>query len=265
MTDPTKAQLSGLRQKLHTDQVVTASLLTIPDPAVATILGRTGCDFVLIDAEHGPFTLDSIRHCLDAIATTPAYAAVRVPGNEPDLIKQVLELGPDGIQVPVVNNADEARAAVTAVRYAPEGARGLGTGRAEGYGLSTREYRSRANGAIAVIAMIESVSGVDNAKAIAEVPGVDGIFIGPHDLEADMGLLQAPDEHALRANIDRIVSGAKAGGVAVGINCTPDELPALLKAGMSLFLCLTDFGALGRAARSVYERVTAATAAYGRV
>ncbi len=242
MTQSTEAQPIGLRAALQSGRILTCALQSIPDPGISTILGWSGCDYVLLDWEHGPYTLDSLRHCLDALATTPAASAVRVADGNSALIKQVLELGVGGILIPAIGSAEQAQAAVAACRYPPEGIRGTGTGRAGRYGLSTASYRRSANSDTAVMIMVETREGVENADAIATTPGLDGIFLGPHDLAADLGIEGSDD--VLNDHVRSVVAAAARHGVPVGTSAAPAELPGLIAQGMGIFLCYTDFAGL---------------------
>src|SRR5579872_3248830 len=152
--DP-RSPLTGLRKVLRSPGPVYNAILTIPDPGVAAILGWSGFDYVVIDAEHGPFTAESMRSCVDALAASPAASVARLAANEPARIKQALDLGVDGVQVPSVGDAAGAAAAVRASRYSPEGARGVGLGHASRYGSNLAEYLGQANASVAVLAMIE--------------------------------------------------------------------------------------------------------------
>jgi 2-keto-3-deoxy-L-rhamnonate aldolase RhmA len=150
---------AGLRKLLSSPGPVYSAILTIPDPGAAAILGWSGFDYVVIDAEHAPFTVSSMRSCVDALASTPAASVVRVLANDPAQIKQALDLGVDGVQVPSVRDAEAAAAAVSAARYSPEGTRGVGMGHATRYGSNLREYLRDANAQVAVLAMIEDAVG----------------------------------------------------------------------------------------------------------
>src|SRR5579871_4331060 len=183
---PMSETLAGLRRLLHDPGPVHSAILAIPDAGVAGILGHSGFDYVVIDAEHAPFTLESMRGCVDALAASPAASVIRVAANDPVHVKQALDLGADGVQVPTVHDAGGAAAAVSAARYSPEGTRGVGLGHASRYGANAQEYLASANARIAVIAMIESARGVENASEIAATPGLDGVVIGPFDLSADL-------------------------------------------------------------------------------
>jgi 2-keto-3-deoxy-L-rhamnonate aldolase RhmA len=250
--------LTGLRGVLAGSGPVYNAILTIPDPGVAAILGWSGFHYVVIDAEHAPFTLESIRGCVDALAPTPAAAVVRVAANDPVHLKQALDLGVDGVQVPSVRDAAEAAAAVRASRYSPDGVRGVGLGHAARYGANLEEYLSRANASVAMLVMIEDATGVENAAAIARVDGVDGVVIGPYDLSADLGLLGQIEHPNVQAAFDHVIESCVAAGTKVG---TIGDVTALARRGVTLFTCFADGSALGRSARQAVDDAGAAWAA----
>jgi 4-hydroxy-2-oxoheptanedioate aldolase len=244
---------TGLRARLHSGDLLVGALLGIPDPAVATILGRSGFDFVLVDAEHGPFTLTTLGACVEALAPTPAATIVRPAGNDPVLIKQMLELGVDAIQVPSVSSVEEAGAAVRAARFPPEGIRGVGLGRGSGYGTDFPRYLREANESTAVIVMIETAAGAAAAAEIAAVEGVDGIAIGPFDLSASLGVIGEARHPLVLETIARIVEAALSAGVAVGTACAPEETAEFAARGMRLMTVFVDVLAFGAAASQAVE------------
>ncbi len=242
--------LGGIRGAIHESPPTLAALLAFTDPGVATVVGRSGFDAVILDAEHGPFTLETLRHSLSALESTPAYSMIRVAVNDPALIKQVLELGPDAIVAPAISSGDEATAFVSACRYPPDGTRGVGTGRASSYGLD-EDYGRRANRTTAALAMVETAAGTDDIEAICSVAGLDGIFIGPTDLAASLNVpLDSPE---LEAAIDRITSAATAAGVPVGTNAAPEDIGRLIQKGMSLFVCFADYDGLATSAAAAVD------------
>ncbi|GAA0349951.1 aldolase/citrate lyase family protein [Actinoallomurus spadix] len=241
---------STLRHRMRSGAPLLVSLQSIPDPAITTILGWSGFDAVILDGEHGPFTLESLRHCLDAVSTTPAEAVVRVRSAEAGLIKQVLELGAAGILAPSISTADEAAALVSACKYPPLGMRGTGTGRAARYGLASRSYRATANDEVVVLAMIETKAGVANAKEIATVEGLDGIFLGPHDLAAELGV---DDHDPVITDATRTVVGhGRGAGIAVGSFVPPADVRAAAEAGMTLMMSYTDFAGLAQSSHGAF-------------
>ena len=256
--DPAAADgLGGLRAELREREFTTISSLSMADPRAASLLGASGCDVVMIDAEHNPFTLPEIGRCLDAIALTPARAIVRVAGHDPALIKQALDLGPDGILVPMVGTAEEARAAVAACRYPPDGIRGFGMARAQGYGLTAGEYLESANSTVAALIIVESAEGVANARAIAATDGLDGILVGPGDLGVDLGVGGDTGHPAVQAGVDAIVAAANDAGVAAGSVAAPEDLREKLDRGQRLLVTYVDFRGMLAAAREVYRQVDA--------
>jgi 2-keto-3-deoxy-L-rhamnonate aldolase RhmA len=240
------APLAGLRELLHRPGPVYNAILAIPDPGVAAILGWSGFDYVVIDAEHAPFTLASMRSCVDALAASPAASVIRVAANDPVHLKQALDAGADGVQVPTVRTAQEAAAAVRGSRYSPEGARGVGLGHAARYGANSAEYLAGANARVAVLVMIEDAGGVEHAAQIAAVEGVDGVVIGPFDLSADLGLLGQLEHPTVQAAFDRVIDACVAAGTKVG---SLGDVTALARRGVTLFTCFVDGIALGASAR----------------
>jgi 4-hydroxy-2-oxoheptanedioate aldolase len=194
-TTPTTSQsathvgsFAGLRARLHQPGPLFFAQTMFAEAALSSILGTCKFDYVMIDAEHGPFTLTTLRACLEALAVTGTPAIVRTASQSEVEIKQVLDLGTDGVMVPRVESTEEARAVVRASRYAPEGIRGVSRAvRAARFGLDD-SYVAQANSRVAVMVIIESTRGLENVEQIVAVPGLDGVMIGLDDLSADLGL-----------------------------------------------------------------------------
>lgn len=160
---------------------------TMPGPVVSELLAGTGFDWILLDTEHSVTDLPDILGMLQAVAPYPVAPVVRPAANDPVLIKRALDLGAQTLLIPYVQNADEARAAVQALRYAPRGIRGVsGMTRASRYG-AIPDYVQRAEEQLCLILQVETAEAVDRIEEIAAVDGVDAIFIGPSDLAASMG------------------------------------------------------------------------------
>lgn len=159
----------------------------IPGPVVIEILAAAGFDCVVIDTEHSLTDVPDTLAMLQALAAYPVANAVRPASNDPVLIKRLLDIGAQTLIIPYVQNAEEARAAVTAMRYAPRGMRGVtGTARASRYG-AVRDYAQTAEAELCLIVQVETTEALTQIEAIAAVDGVDAIFIGPSDLAASMG------------------------------------------------------------------------------
>lgn len=182
------------------------------------IIAGAGFDWLLIDGEHAPNTLQTTLAQLQSVAAYPVASVVRPAWNDPVQIKQILDTGAQTLLVPMVQSAEEAAAAVAAVRYPPTGIRGVGSALAR----SSRwnripNYLERANDEMCVLVQIETPRGVDALEAILAVDGVDGAFIGPADLSASMGYLGQPEHPEVTRTIDaaigRIVKSGKAAGI----------------------------------------------------
>ncbi|MFQ6548187.1 HpcH/HpaI aldolase family protein [Aestuariibius sp. 2305UL40-4] len=192
--------------------------LALASASVAELAGGAGLDWCLIDAEHGPNTLTTIQAQLQALAAQNCPAVVRVPAGDEWILKQVLDLGCQSVLVPLVHSAEEARAAASAVRYPPQGARGMGAAlaRASDYSRIT-DYVATANDQICLLVQAESAAAIEAIDDIAAVDGVDGVFIGPADLSADMGYPGRPDAPEVERAIDHAITRITAAGKAAGI------------------------------------------------
>ena len=158
-------------------------------PATGEALGYAGFDFVVVDMEHVPIDTPQMIEILRTVAGTPASAITRVPWNDMVMVKRALDAGAQSLMFPYVQNADEARRAVAYTRYPPEGVRGVAAMHRASRYSTVPNYLKLAAEEIAVIVQIENLAAFDQLEAIAGVPGVDSIFVGPGDLSASMGFL----------------------------------------------------------------------------
>ena len=162
--------------------------LGIPDTSVAEMMAGAGFDWLLIDHEHAPFELRDIMAHLQAMAPYDVAPLVRPVDGNPALLKKLCDIGAQSFIVPMIDTAEQAAAVVRAVKYPPEGTRGLGTSLARAARWNTMPgYLGAANDEMVVIVQAETATALDNLEAIAKTPGVDGVFIGPSDLSASMG------------------------------------------------------------------------------
>lgn len=181
-------------------------------------MASAGFDWLGIDLEHSAIDLGAAAALIQVIDLAGCVPLVRLSSNDPVQAARVMDLGAAGIIVPSVRSAAEARRVVEAVKYPPEGRRGVGLGRAHGYGARFAEYlRENAEGSI-VIPMIEQVDGVDRVEEILDVSGVDGVFIGPYDLSASCGVAGELSHPHVAAAMRRVVDAAHAKGKAAGIH-----------------------------------------------
>lgn len=218
-------------------------------PIAAEIVAGSGLDWTLIDGEHSPIGLESTLALLQAVAPYPIIPVVRVPSNDAVLIKQFLDVGAQNLLVPMVNTAADAATAVAATRYPPRGIRGVGSALARAGQFNRIEnYLQRAHEITSLTVQIETDTAVQNARAIAEVDGVDGVFIGPSDLAASMGLLGQQEHPDVVAAVEHTIAEVHAAGQPVGVNAfAPATARRYLDAGASFVLVAADVSILARA------------------
>lgn len=226
----------NLRQRIDRNRPLIGTFCGINAPSVVEILGASGLDFVLVDAEHTQIGRDRIEELVRAGDAVKAPVMVRVPTAEGDWIGSVLDAGAAGIVVPRVGTAAQARMAVAAARYTPDGERGCGPGRATLYGKQLVEYLHAANASLLVALQIETVEGLTNLEEILAVPGIDVIFIGPGDLALSLGAFGPQGRPKLDAAVTRIIDACHARNVAVGsFVLDMAEIAPLAARGVSFF------------------------------
>jgi 4-hydroxy-2-oxoheptanedioate aldolase len=187
------------------------------------ILAGSGFDWLLLDQEHSPNELPMVHtQLLAAAAGGPAHPVVRPPWNDTVMIKRLLDVGVQSFLIPYVQDEAEARAAVAATRYPPEGVRGFASASRSSRFGRVKDYHARAAAEICVLVQVESRTALDNLEAIARVDGVDGVFIGPGDLSAGLGHLGNPGHPEVQAAIEDAIARIRACGKAPGI-LTGDE------------------------------------------
>ena len=212
-------RVNMLKQRLRAGKRALGCWTVLGSPPVIELLAFCGFDYLLLDQEHGFGEPSALLQSLQAMAATPACTSiVRVPSNDPNYLKRVLDAGVEGVMVPNIHTAEDAREVVVACRYPPAGRRGsaLGSARASDYGIRAADYREAAADELLIVCQIESVRAVENIDAIAAVDGVDVLFIGPYDLSGTIGHLgdfKHPDVAAL---IARAEEGIRRSGKPMG-------------------------------------------------
>ena len=240
--------VNRLKRALRDGQTQIGLWSSLSSHIAAEIVAGAGFDWILIDTEHSPNELADVHRQLQAMQGSTS-AVVRPAWNDPVAFKRLLDLGVQSLLVPYVQNAEEARRAVAATRYPPDGIRGVATTtRASRYGR-VKDYLGRAHDEICVILQIETRAALAGLEAIAAVEGVDALFIGPSDLAADMGHLGNSAHPDVRAAIDEAIGRIRATGRAAGI-LTPVEADARrwLDLGCNLLAVGSDAGILARQA-----------------
>ncbi len=208
---------NGFKAALREGRTQIGLWVTLADGYAAELLATAGFDWLLLDGEHAPNDPRSVLPQLQALASYPAHPIVRPVCGDAALIKQYLDLGVQTLLIPMINTPAQAAEVVAATRYPPEGIRGVGAAvaRASRWDRIT-DYVHRCNEQICVLVQAESVAAMNNLAAIAAVDGVDGVFFGPADLAASMGLPGKPLDPLVQASIENGISIVRGAGKAVG-------------------------------------------------
>jgi 4-hydroxy-2-oxoheptanedioate aldolase len=207
-----------VKQMIRDGQSAIGCFVQYPSPITVEICGHSGFDYIIIDCEHGPMGPESAYPMMLAAERSGTVPLVRVPMNHPQVILRFLDIGAAGIMVPQVNSAEEAEAVVQAVKYHPEGRRGVAGTRSGVWSIHQplSEFVETANRDTMVMVQIENIRAVEALSEIMQVPGVDVLYVGPNDLAQSMGYPGRPGEPEVQAVIDKICDIARDSHVALG-------------------------------------------------
>lgn len=247
--------MSGFATRLKQQELLLGTMLTLPSPEIAEMISKCGFDWLFLDGEHGSASILDWQRVLQAVAGRCA-CVLRVPSSSEVHIKKALDIGADGIIVPMINTAEQARDAVAWSRYPPKGKRGIGLARAHGYGLDFADYMARANEDIALILQVEHIDAADNIDAIVDVESVDAIFVGPYDLSASMGKTGQIDDVEVRAVIDRVAAVCRQREMPLGyFGVTAQSIRPSIENGYRLICAGTDADFVTRSALQIVEEL----------
>lgn len=232
----------------------------LADATIAEMIGLAGFDFALLDGEHGSGDLQTHLRCIQALAGTGARALLRTDTNSSVVLKRALDVGVDGVMVPNICSAAEARAVVSACHYPPKGTRGYAaTGvRASDYGFQSKRYLASYEAELLVAVMIESGAGVENAAEIAAVEGVDLIQLGVNDLSYDLGVPCELDHPRLLSAVSAVERATLAAGKWLG-GAPSAEMgtAALVERGYRLITVGRDVGVFAKGLTDLVTRLRA--------
>lgn len=239
------APTNHFKARLKSGETQIGLWVSMGDPSVAELCAQAGFDWLVIDGEHGPNDLLSIRDQLRAVGTTTS-AVVRARDDDRAFIKQLLDVGAQTILIPMIESGEQAREAVRSMLYPPHGVRGIGAAlaRASAYN-AIPDYLTTANDEVCLLLQVENRVGVDALDDILAVDGVDGVFVGPADLAADLGFIGNPGAPEVQAVVVDVLTRIRAAGKAAGI-LTSDRALAQSYADMGIeFLAVgSDVGTL---------------------
>lgn len=244
-----------IKTKLKRGKPSVGSWIASAHVSVAEILAGAGFEWIAVDMEHTNVTLSDLPALFAAMENGGAAPLVRLPENDPSFARRVMDTGARGVIVPMVNSRKDAERVVEAVKYSPQGKRGVGIARAHGYGRNFKEYVKKSNDDVLVVVQIEHIDAVKNAEAIFSVPGVDAYMIGPYDMSGSLGIpgqLNHPKVEEAKAKVLKI---AKARRVVPGIHLvhpSEAEFESVLKLGYRFIALSSDILLLKDASDAVF-------------
>jgi 4-hydroxy-2-oxoheptanedioate aldolase len=224
---------NSLKHRLAKGEVLHGCWLGMADAYVAEIAATCGFDWLLIDGEHAPNDIRSLSSQLAVVLGSPSIPIIRLPDDDPAKIKQVLDIGAQNLIIPMVETAAQAARILRATRYPPEGTRGVGSSLARASKFSAiPDYLTTANAEICLILQVESRAGLAALDDILAVKGIDGVFIGPSDLAADMGHLGKPGHPDVKAAVLAALHRIRKAGLTAGVlSADPDYINDCKAAG----------------------------------
>lgn len=249
----------GLRKRLaSTADPVIGCWLMSTSPAAAEILAYAGFDFVVIDMEHSPLTVGDVAGLLRALGAAGCPAIVRLRSHDPILVKQVLDVGAFNLMFPMVETAEQARAIVACTRYAPAGTRGFAVmQRASRYGFD-EDFVTTAAETITVVLQLETPAALEQLSAIARVPGVDAVFVGPGDLSAALGIPGQVHHPEVVGRVRKALRDAQEVGRPIGVLAGSAEVGLERLADGYRFVAVgSDLAFIARTARATLETLRA--------
>ncbi len=211
-------QKNLVKEKLLSGGTAYGVFCNLYSPMIVELVGHIGFDFALLDAEHSPVGVESCEHMIRAADSVGLPTFIRVAMNIRQNILRYLDIGALGVMLPQINTKAEAEAVVDAVKYPPQGKRGLGPVRVADYGLtpSLQEYTVKANQETLVVVQIETMDAVNNLDEFLSIKDIDVFFIGPNDLSASMGYIGQTSHPEVQTMIEKLVHRIRDAGRVAG-------------------------------------------------
>jgi 4-hydroxy-2-oxoheptanedioate aldolase len=249
----------SLKKRLYQGETVLGTWNIIPSAPLVEIIGYSGFDFVIIDAEHGPVGFEKAEELVRAAEGVGITPLMRVPDSTSQLVLHALDIGSHGVQVPHVSTEEEAEMVVEYALYHPLGQRGLSPfTRAGKYGKEAKNHTERSNERTLVVVNVEGIEGIKNLEKIAGVPGVDVVFIGPYDLSQSLGKPGNVEDQEVLGLIQKSCNALKASGKICG-SFAKDEayLKRLMEYGVQYITYMLDSDVILQAYKNAYKQFAA--------
>lgn len=251
--------MNKLREKWHSGQTALGTHVSLNNPVITELLGSCGFDYIWIDTEHTTVTLEQLQLHMIAARAAGAAAVARISWNDPVRLKPVLEMGPDGVVIPMVNSYEEALMAVRAFLYPPRGNRGFGPQRANRFGLMPMdEYLSTYDQTVRIL-QVEHIDAVNDLDRILTIPEIDVLLFGPCDLACSMDKIGQWDDPVVQRTIDEAAKKIKDAGKKLGVSygvASDGFLEQWKKRGVDMISIAADTNYLALGAQSTFEQMT---------
>jgi len=218
----------SLKDKLRNNKLTIGSWIMMGNPMSVEVMALAGFEWLVVDLEHTSINLETAKSLITTIQSNNMKALARVSKNEEVIIKKMLDMGADGIVVPMVCSKEEAIQAVNYAKYPPVGKRGVGLYRASKYGTKFEEYKQWVDEELVIIAQIEHIKAVDNIDEILQVDGIDGTIIGPYDLSGSMGYPGEFERKDVKQAIQKVLNKCKKHNIPSGFHVV-DTNPKKIK------------------------------------
>ena len=236
--------MKSLKEKLKNNELTIGSWIMIGHPISVEVMSLAGFEWLVVDMEHTAIDINTAQNLITTIQANGIKALVRVSKNEEVIIKQVLDMGADGIIVPMVNSKEDAIKAVEFAKYPPIGKRGVGLYRASKYGVKFEEYKKWVEEELVIIAQIEHIDGVNNIDEILQVEGIDGTIIGPYDLSGSMGYPGEFERNDVKKAVQKVLNKCKEYNIPSGfhvVDTNPEKLKQKIKEGCAFLAYGIDY------------------------
>lgn len=234
----------GLKHKLKNNELTLGSWIMIGSPISVEVMALAGFEWLVIDIEHTAIDLETTQSLITTIQASGIKALVRVSKNEEVIIKRILDMGADGIIVPMVCSKEDAIQAVNYAKYPPFGKRGVGLYRASKYGTKFEEYKKWVNEELVIIAQIEHIDAVNHIDEILKVEGIDGTIIGPYDLSGSMGYPGEFEREDVKEAVAKVLDKCKEYNVPSGfhvVDTNPEQLKRKIEQGCTFLAYGIDY------------------------
>lgn len=248
----------SLKQKLKNNELTVGSWIMMADSMSVEVMALAGFEWLVVDIEHTVIDMETVKRLIITIQANNMKALVRVSKNEEVVIKKVLDMGADGIVVPMVSSKEDAVQAVEYAKYPPIGKRGVGLYRASKYGTKFEEYKKWVDEEVVIIAQIEHIDAVNNIDEIVNVEGIDGTIIGPYDLSGSMGYPGEFERDDVKEAVNHVLERCKAHNIPSGfhvVDTDPKKLKLKIDQGCTFLAYGIDYFFMRDAAMSGMKKL----------